>query len=211
MPCGDGSAAPFVDPINEVGLVEQDEPRRVYRITEPIVVEEGDSMIAAMPMNANELRVIYDLDYGCNSDRIKRQIRTYASGNGDYQTEFARARTYSLEEEAKGLWERGMCRHLTPKDVLVIGENGPIDNEYRFEDEPVRHKIVDLLGDLYLVGCQVTRSSTCSVTCTSWAARCTAGCSPTSPATNSTSVCARKSSDRWRRPAARRRCSTAAR
>jgi UDP-3-O-[3-hydroxymyristoyl] N-acetylglucosamine deacetylase/3-hydroxyacyl-[acyl-carrier-protein] dehydratase len=48
-----------------------------------------------------------------------------------------------------------MCRHLTPHDVLVIGENGPIDNEYRFEDEPVRHKIVDLLGDLYLVGCQI--------------------------------------------------------
>ena len=48
-----------------------------------------------------------------------------------------------------------MCRHLTPKDVLVIGEDGPIDNEYRFDDEPVRHKIVDLLGDLYLVGCPV--------------------------------------------------------
>ncbi len=155
LPCGDGSAAPFVDPINEVGLVEQDEPRRVYRITEPIVIEEGDAMIAALPINANELRVIYDLDYGSNSDRIRRQIRTYSSGNGDYQTEFARARTYSLEEEAKALWERGMCRHLTPKDVLVIGEDGPIDNEYRFDDEPVRHKIVDLLGDLYLVGCPV--------------------------------------------------------
>ena len=155
LPCGDGSAAPFVDPINEVGLVEQDAPRRVYRITEPIVVEEGDAMIAALPINVDELRVIYDLDYGCNSDRIKRQIRTYASGNGDYQAEFARARTYSLEEEAKALWDRGMCRHLTPKDVLVIGKDGPIDNEYRFEDEPVRHKIVDLLGDLYLVGCPV--------------------------------------------------------
>ncbi len=155
LPCGDGSAAPYVDPINEVGLVEQDEPRRVYRITEPIVVEEGDAMIAALPINTDELRVVYDLDYGCNSDRIKRQIGTYASGNGDYQTQFARARTYSLEEEAKALWERGMCRHLTPKDVLVIGKDGPIDNEYRFEDEPVRHKIVDLLGDLYLVGCPV--------------------------------------------------------
>ncbi len=155
LPCGDGSAAPFVDPIREVGLVEQDEPRRVVRITEPIVVEEGDAMIAALPTNGNELRVIYDLDYGSNSDRIKRQIRSYSSNNGDYLTEFARARTYSLEEEAKALWERGMCRHLTPKDVLVIGEDGPIDNEYRFDDEPVRHKILDLLGDLYLVGCPV--------------------------------------------------------
>ena len=155
LPCGDGSASPFVDPILEVGLVEQDAPRRVFRLTEPIVVEDGDAVIAAVPINTDELRVIYDLDYGTNSDRIRRQIRTYSSSNGDYQTEFAGARTYSLEEEAQALWDRGMCRHLTPRDVLVIGKNGPIDNEYRFEDEPVRHKIVDLLGDLYLVGCQV--------------------------------------------------------
>ena len=155
LPCGDGSAAPFVDPIVEAGIVEQDEERRVFRITDPIVVEEDDAMIAALPSPTDELNVMYDLDYGSDSDRIQRQVRTYSSGNGNYRTEFARARTYSLEEEAQALWDRGMCRHLTPKDVLVIGDNGPIDNEYRFEDEPVRHKIVDLLGDLFLVGCAV--------------------------------------------------------
>jgi UDP-3-O-[3-hydroxymyristoyl] N-acetylglucosamine deacetylase/3-hydroxyacyl-[acyl-carrier-protein] dehydratase len=155
MPCGDGSAAPFADPIVEVGVVEQDAPRRVFRITEPILVEDGDAMIAAMPSQEDELRVIYDLDYGSNSHRIKRQIQTYASGNGDYRRDLAPARTYSLKEEAQALWDRGMCRHLTPHDVLVIGDDGPIDNEYRYDDEPVRHKIVDLLGDLYLVGCEV--------------------------------------------------------
>ncbi len=155
LPCGDGSAAPFVDPILAVGLAEQDEPRRVFRITEPIIVEDDDAMIAALPTHTDELHIIYDLDYGCNSNRIHRQIRTFSTSNGNYRSEFATARTYSLQEEAQALWDRGMCRHLTPKDVLVIGENGPIDNEYRFEDEPVRHKIVDLLGDLYLVGCQV--------------------------------------------------------
>ncbi|MHC4140686.1 MAG: UDP-3-O-acyl-N-acetylglucosamine deacetylase [Planctomycetota bacterium] len=155
LPCGDGSAAPFADPIMEAGIVEQDAPRRVFRITEPILVEDGDAMIAAMPSQEDELRVIYDLDYGSNSHRIKRQIQTYASGNGDYRKDLAPARTYSLKEEAQALWDRGMCRHLTPQDVLVIGDDGPIDNEYRYDDEPVRHKIVDLLGDLYLVGCEV--------------------------------------------------------
>lgn len=155
LPCGDGSAIPFVEPILEVGLVEQDEPRRVFRITEPIVVEEGDAMLAAMPSRADELQVVYDLDYGCNSHRIRRQLHTYTSANGDYRTELARARTYSLKEEAQALWDRGLCRHLTPKDVLVIGDEGPIDNEYRYDDEPVRHKILDLIGDLYLVGCPV--------------------------------------------------------
>jgi len=152
LPCGDGSAAPFVEPILEVGIIEQDQPRRIYRITEPIVVEEGDAMIAALPNHSDELHVIYELDYGCNSHRIQRQVRTYSSMNGDYLSDFARARTFSLQEEAQALWDKGMCRHLTPKDVLVIGDDGPIDNEYRFDDEPVRHKILDLLGDLYLVG-----------------------------------------------------------
>ena len=155
LPCGDGSAAPFFDPIDKAGLVQQDMPRRVCRITEPILVEDGDAMLAALPSRDNGLCVVFDLDYGSNSHRIKRQIMTFASGNGDYRRELSRARTYSLQEEAQALWDRGMCRHLTPKDVLVIGEDGPIDNEYRFEDEPVRHKIVDLLGDLYLVGCQI--------------------------------------------------------
>jgi UDP-3-O-[3-hydroxymyristoyl] N-acetylglucosamine deacetylase/3-hydroxyacyl-[acyl-carrier-protein] dehydratase len=155
LPCGDGSAAPFVDPITEVGLVEQDASRPVFHITEPILVEEDDAMIAAMPSKDDELRVIYDLDYGSNSHRIRRQIQVYASANGDYCRDVARARTYSLKEEAQALWDRGMCRHLTPQDVLVIGDDGPIDNEYRYDDEPVRHKILDLLGDLYLVGCEV--------------------------------------------------------
>jgi len=155
LPCGDGSAAPFVDPIVEAGLTEQDAPRRLFRVTEPIIVEEEDAMLAAFPCKDDEFRLIFDLDYGPNSHRIKRQSQAFAFNNGNYQHELARARTYSLREEAQALWERGMCRHLTPKDVLVIGDDGPIDNAYRFDNEPVRHKVVDLLGDLYLIGGEV--------------------------------------------------------
>jgi UDP-3-O-[3-hydroxymyristoyl] N-acetylglucosamine deacetylase/3-hydroxyacyl-[acyl-carrier-protein] dehydratase len=155
LPCGDGSAAPFVDPILEIGLTALDAPRRVFRVVEPILVQEADAMLAAFPTDEDEFQLIFDLDYGPNSHRIKRQIQTFTFENGDYLDEISRARTYSLQEEAQALWDRGMCRHLTPKDVLVIGDDGPIDNAYRFENEPVRHKIVDLLGDLYLVGCQV--------------------------------------------------------
>ncbi|MHC4107290.1 MAG: UDP-3-O-acyl-N-acetylglucosamine deacetylase [Planctomycetota bacterium] len=155
LPCGDGSAAPFVDPILAIGLAEQDEPRRVYEVMEPVVVEEGDAMLAAFPSSDGEFRLLFDLDYGPNSHRIKRQTHTFAFSNGEYQREISRARTYSLKEEAQALWDHGMCRHLTPKDVLVIGDDGPIDNVYRFDNEPVRHKIVDLLGDLYLLGCDI--------------------------------------------------------
>jgi len=155
LPCGDGSAAPFVEPIRKVGVVEQDAPRRVFRVTKPIFVADGDSSLAAFPLDDEAIRVTYELDYGPSSDRIKRQLQVFSSLNGNYEHELARARTFSLQEEAQALWERGMCQHLSPKDVLVIGEQGPIDNAYRFDNEPVRHKIVDLLGDLYLVGCAV--------------------------------------------------------
>lgn len=155
LPCGDGSAAPFLDPILEAGIVELDEPRRTFRVVEPIMVEEGEAMICAFPVDDDQFQVIYDLDYGKDSDRIKRQIQSFNFNNGEYCEEIARARTYSLEEEAQALWDRGMCRHLSPQDVLVIGDDGPIDNAYRFDNEPVRHKIVDFIGDLYLVGCQV--------------------------------------------------------
>jgi len=155
LPCGDGSAAPFVEPIVKVGLDEQDAPRRTFRVREPIVVEEGDTMLAAFPADDENFQCVFDLDYGNHSDRIKHQTQSFAFNNGDYRHEFSPARTFSLKEEAQALWDRGMCRHLTPRDVLVIGEDGPIDNAYRFEDEPVRHKILDLLGDLYLIGGQV--------------------------------------------------------
>jgi UDP-3-O-[3-hydroxymyristoyl] N-acetylglucosamine deacetylase/3-hydroxyacyl-[acyl-carrier-protein] dehydratase len=157
LPCGDGSAAPYVDPMLEVGTVEQDAPRRIFKVTEPIIVEDApnDAMLAAFPCQDDEFKLIFDLDYGANSHRIKRQSQAFEFNNGSYQYELARARTYSLREEAQALWESGLCRHLTPKDVLVIGDDGPIDNTYRFDNEPVRHKIVDLLGDLYLIGGEV--------------------------------------------------------
>jgi len=155
LPCGDGSADLFVEPILKAGTTEQDAPRRVFRIVEPLMVSEENAMLAVFPTGGDAFELMFDLDYGPNAHRIKRQTQTYTSRNGEYQAEIARARTYSLKEEAQALWDRGMCRHLTPRDVLVIGDDGPIDNDYRFDNEPVRHKVLDLLGDLYLVGCEV--------------------------------------------------------
>lgn len=155
LPSGDGSALPYVEPILKIGIVEQDAPRRIHRITTPLMVEDGDAMIAAFPSEQDEFQVVFDLDYGPLSNRIQRQSQFFSLRNGDYQQEIAPARTYSLREEAQALWDRGMCRHLTPKDALVIGDDGPIDNAYRFDNEPVRHKIVDLCGDLYLTGVEI--------------------------------------------------------
>jgi UDP-3-O-[3-hydroxymyristoyl] N-acetylglucosamine deacetylase/3-hydroxyacyl-[acyl-carrier-protein] dehydratase len=160
LPCGDGSAMPFVEAIRAAGIAEQDAPRRMFRLTETVSVEEGDASIAAIPADSpGGMRVMYDLDYGANATRIPHQAWSFDPARDDYVRDIAPARTFSLKEEAEALWQAGLCRHLTPKDVLVIGEDGPIQNAYRFTDEPVRHKMLDAIGDLALVGtiveCQV--------------------------------------------------------
>ena len=151
LPCGDGSALPFVNAILQAGVVRQDAQRRYCQINEPITVEEGDSLIAALPAERDDLQVLYDLNYPGES-RIPRQLHAFHLNTEAYVRDIAPARTFSLKEEAQALWDRGMCRHFTPKDVLVIDEHGPIDNAYRFDNEPVRHKILDVIGDIYLLG-----------------------------------------------------------
>lgn len=151
LPCGDGSAMPYIDAIRTAGIKRQDTQRRYCHITEPITVEEGDALIAALPAERDDLQVLYDLNYP-DEPRIPRQLHAFHLSADAYTRDIAPARTFSLKEEAQALWDRGMCHHLSPKDVLVIGEDGPIDNSFRFENEPVRHKILDVIGDIYLLG-----------------------------------------------------------
>ncbi len=156
IPCGDGSAKPFVDPMLDAGIVAQDRPKKIFRLREPLSIEDPDgAAIYANPSKNEGMLVVYNLDYGRNGHRIRSQSHSFTAATGDYATEVAPARTFSLHEEAKELWEAGHCRHLSPRDVLVIGEDGPIDNEYRFDNEPVRHKVLDAIGDLSLAGCAV--------------------------------------------------------
>jgi len=152
VPCGDGSSMQFVEQIMQAGTVTQDLPRRMMKVSAPICLQDGDAMIAAFPTEQSGLQVVYDLDYGEASSRIEQQTQTWNSATSSYATEVAPARTFSLQEEAQALQSQGLCTHLSPSDMLVIGEDGPIDNTFRFDNEPVRHKILDIIGDLYLAG-----------------------------------------------------------
>jgi UDP-3-O-[3-hydroxymyristoyl] N-acetylglucosamine deacetylase / 3-hydroxyacyl-[acyl-carrier-protein] dehydratase len=155
VPCGDGSSMPFVEEMLAAGTVEQDLPRQILKVTDPICLQDGDAMIAAFPTHQTGLHIVYDLDYGDSSSRIERQTQAWNSATGTYVTDVAPARTFSLQEEAQALQSQGMCTHLSPADVLVIGEDGPIDNTFRFDNEPARHKILDIVGDLYLCGAPI--------------------------------------------------------
>ncbi len=151
-PSSDSSSLPFVQALAEAGLVEQNAEQHVHVIDQPVTVSQGDAMLAALPGPTDCLDILYDLDYTAVSPSIGRQVFSFRLGKDDFATELAPARTFLTETEAKEFQAAGIGKHLSPKDVLVMGDAGPINNELRFHDEHVRHKVCDLLGDLALLG-----------------------------------------------------------
>ncbi|MFB3892524.1 MAG: UDP-3-O-acyl-N-acetylglucosamine deacetylase [Phycisphaerae bacterium] len=154
-PSTDGSAMPFVQAIQEAQVAEQDAERKTFAIPETVSATDGDAMIAAMPGPADCLDILYDLDY-TGQPSIGRQVLAFRLHKDDYAAQIAPARTFLLEKEAQEFQSRGMGKHLTARDILVMGASGPIDNALRFPDEHVRHKICDLIGDLALLGRPLT-------------------------------------------------------
>ncbi len=153
MPIFDGSAMPYVIQLNAVGLVELDARTEPIVVVEPIRIERGEAWIEATPSNCDDARAFrytYELDYGPNP-AIQPQSATWAAGD-DYARELAPARTFSLDHEARAMQAAGLFKHLTPQDMLVLSPLGPIDNELRYDNEPARHKLLDLIGDLVLAG-----------------------------------------------------------
>ena len=151
MPAADCSSAEYFKVLKRPGLVEQQSKCREFVITEPVSISAGDASIYALPYAGDGLIVTYDLDYGGHTG-IKRQIFSCRVTPESFEKNLAPARTFLLEAEAKQFQARGLGRHLGPRDILVINSDGPIKNTFRFDNECVRHKIVDLIGDLALVG-----------------------------------------------------------
>jgi UDP-3-O-[3-hydroxymyristoyl] N-acetylglucosamine deacetylase / 3-hydroxyacyl-[acyl-carrier-protein] dehydratase len=153
VPGMDGSCLPFVEALTTAGIVEQPAERQFLTITGPVEVRDGSASIIASPPVADEFDIFYDLDYG-NIEPIKRQLFAYGL-DGTYAAQIAPARTFITKPEAEMLRARGLGTHLKAGDVLVLDASGPIDTQYRFPDECVRHKVLDLIGDLYLLGCPI--------------------------------------------------------
>ena len=150
-PSPEGSPQPFVEALQQGRIVEQDAEQGVYVIDEPVSVADGDAMLAALPGPEDCLDILYDLDYA-SIPSIGRQVLGFRLGKDDFVAQIAPARTFLLEAEAREFQARGMGAHLTAADIVVMGDDGPIDNALRFPDEHVRHKICDLIGDVALLG-----------------------------------------------------------
>lgn len=154
IPIGDGSAKPFVEAILGAGLATfAADPRPAAVVSTPIIIDDGKSRIEAHPTDAGGLELTYRLEYPPPSPIGAQQASMFLPLGGpapDYATQIAPARTFSTAAEARAMRAMGLFKHLTPREMLVIGPDGPIDNAYRFPDEPARHKLLDLLGDLSL-------------------------------------------------------------
>jgi UDP-3-O-acyl N-acetylglucosamine deacetylase len=147
----DGSARRFVDALRHAGTVLQPAPRPIWGVDHAIVVGNASASLAIHPGPENEFKVSYILDYGTPSP-IGRQSHTQLITPETFANDLADCRTFLLEHEAVELRRQGLGSRTTTADLLVIGPHGPINNHYRHGNELVRHKILDIVGDLALLG-----------------------------------------------------------
>lgn len=148
-PALDGSALPFAEKLLEAGIVEQNAPRRVMYLPKPVWVSLGDSFIAAFPHPT--FKVSYTIAY--NHPFLKSQFLSYELSPESFLKEIAPARTYAFKHELEFILGKGLGKGGSLENTVLIGEDGVLNpTGLRFEDEFVRHKILDLIGDMALLG-----------------------------------------------------------
>lgn len=151
VPGLDGSAIKFVEALEKAGIVEQEQEKYIHVIKEPICIEDGASSITVVP--AKKFKISYTLNY--NHPLLEAQFLEICVNAESFKTEIAPARTFCLESEVSELQNQGLGLGANYENTLVVGRTGVIKNKLRFKDEFVRHKILDLIGDLCLAGCPI--------------------------------------------------------
>jgi len=148
LPGLDGSGIGFLKAIQQAGIVEQSSPREYFDIQEPIGVQENGSSIFIVP--SGDFRISYTLDY--NHPILHSQFFSTKIDIATFEREIAPCRTFCLEREAEELRKKGLGKGASYENTLVVGEKGVKENKLRFQDEFARHKVLDFIGDIYLLG-----------------------------------------------------------
>jgi UDP-3-O-acyl N-acetylglucosamine deacetylase len=147
LPCGDGSAQVFVEAFHEAGVVDQGVPRSYITLDSTLTVGDGASLIAAVPSSRFHVTCVATVD----RTSLPPQIAEYDAQIDDYAAAIAPARTWGLWEDEATLKARGLARGASLATALIIGPDGFL-NAPRFPNELARHKILDAVGDLALLG-----------------------------------------------------------
>ncbi len=151
LPILDGSAKPFVDMIQKAGIRKQRRPRKYLRIRRELELREGNKFIAVYPSDS------YSVSYSINFPHplIGKETFEVKLTNGSYLKQIAPARTFGSREDEQAMRNMGLIRGASNENCIVLTRDGIENGPLRFRDEFVRHKVLDLVGDLALLGKQV--------------------------------------------------------
>jgi UDP-3-O-[3-hydroxymyristoyl] N-acetylglucosamine deacetylase len=154
IPVFDGSSLAFVEMIEEAGLEIQEEKREIGSLEAPLFWSQGDIHVVALP--SEEFRISYTMHYP-QSSFLKSQFYSTVVQSDIFKKEIAPCRTFSVYEEIAPLIEKGLFKGGSLENAVVIKEDKVVNPEgLRFADEMVRHKVLDMIGDLFLVGMPFT-------------------------------------------------------
>jgi UDP-3-O-[3-hydroxymyristoyl] N-acetylglucosamine deacetylase/3-hydroxyacyl-[acyl-carrier-protein] dehydratase len=148
IPNGDGSAMPTMTAVQKVGMVEQDAERKYLVIDRPVYYRQDDVTLSVLP--SDELRVTMTIAY--DHVAIGTQYGSFTVNEESFRNEIAGARTFCFLREVKMLQQQGLIRGGSLESAVVIGDEAILNEELRWPDEFVRHKVLDLIGDMYLLG-----------------------------------------------------------
>jgi UDP-3-O-[3-hydroxymyristoyl] N-acetylglucosamine deacetylase len=151
LPILDGSARPFVEAIRKVGIRKQRRPRTYLRIRRELELREGDKFIAVYPADT------YSVSYSINFPHplIGKETFSVDLSDGNYLSEIAPARTFGFLHEAEAMRQQGLIRGASQENAIVLTRDALMNPPLRFLNEFVRHKVLDLIGDLALLGKQI--------------------------------------------------------
>ncbi len=147
LPILDGSALPYVEAFLNVGIRTQRRRREYLRVLRPVEVRDGDKFIGLYP--GTGYRIEYAIDFPAP---IGQQCTSVDLAAEDYGTAIAPARTFGYKADEQRLRDMGLIRGAGPENAIILGAHGPENGPLRFADEYVRHKVLDLIGDLALAG-----------------------------------------------------------
>ncbi len=148
VPIMDGSAAPFVYLVQEAEVKRLLAPRRYLKVRRPVALSQGEKRIALYP--SDHFKVTYSISF--DHPLLRHQSRTVRVTEATFVEEIAPARTFGFLKDVEAMRQRGLALGGSLENAVVLSETGVLNNTLRFEDEFVRHKILDAIGDLALVG-----------------------------------------------------------
>jgi UDP-3-O-[3-hydroxymyristoyl] N-acetylglucosamine deacetylase/3-hydroxyacyl-[acyl-carrier-protein] dehydratase len=146
-PAADGSALPYIELLKQAGVSKQDAPRQYFQITQATSVSEADKQITMLP--SEQFQITFAFDH----PNLPTQLASFTIDESTYIEQIAPARTFCFANEVEFLRAQGLGKGASRDNVIIIGEEGTPNHGLRYQNEMVRHKILDLIGDLYLLGC----------------------------------------------------------